>query len=153
MLAAVASGAVLAGGGAVLGGCGGGSGPASLAAQVTQWADTAGLSASLPRLRADLARTATAAPGAPLRTACDVLVTDSLADNDQLPTPDRTLTDALSRAYARAAVAGRACFEGAAGDHALLASAAGARAQAVRQLVVAEARYDAIVSVLPGSGS
>ena len=141
-------------GGAGLGGLGcGGSGGGSLAAQVSAWARDSGFVAALPRLRADLTRTEQASSTPGRRTACDVLVTDTLVANEQLPSPDAGLTAALSRAYASAADAGRSCYSGAAGSQALLTRAAGARARARRQLVVAEARYDAVTSSLPGSGT
>ena len=84
-----------------------------------------------------------------MRTACDVLVTDSLADNEQLPTPDSHLTLDLSRAYGSAADAGRACFEGS-GAGTQEPSADTERVRAVSELVVAEARYDSVISNLPG---
>ena len=139
--------------GAGLLGCGGASGPRSLASQVTAWGRNAGFGSSLARLRADLTRAAGAPLGAPLRTACDVLVTDSLSDNDQLPTPDGPLTTDLSRAYASAAGAGRACFDGASGDQALLTEAGAQRARAGTELVVAEARYDQVTTSLPRATS
>ncbi|HLX88055.1 MAG TPA: hypothetical protein VKR22_06325 [Acidimicrobiales bacterium] len=141
----------MCGGAGLLGfGCGG-STPGSLSAQVTSWARDAGFAASLTRLRADLTRSAQASPGAARRTACDVLVTDSLLANQQLPTPDAELTADLSRAYAGAAGAGRACFSGATGEQTLLTEAERDRSQARTALVVAEARYDAVTSNLPGT--
>lgn len=139
-------------------GCGGPYGNGSPAQQVTEWARSTAFLSTLSRVRADLAHvpsSATSAPSAPaaLRTACDVLVTDSLAANEQLPTPDDALTAALSDAYAKAGAAGHDCFRGAAGDEALLARAAAERAAALAGLVRGEARYDALTSSLPGGGA
>jgi hypothetical protein len=74
---------------------------------------------------------------------CDVLITDALAANEQLPTPDAALTALLARAYATAATSGRACFSGAGP-----ATADGDAQSALRLLVQAEARYDAVTSAL-----
>jgi hypothetical protein len=134
-------------------GCGSPYGGGSPAQQVTAWAKSTGFGASLARLRGDLAHVSSSAPGPSLRTACDVLVTDTLGANQQLPTPDGALTGALADAYAKAGAAGRDCFRGAAGDQALLGRAAAERAEALAALVRAEARFDALTSPLPGSSS
>ena len=139
---------VLLAAGCALAGCGAGGSPAQ---QLARWADGSGFVQTLARLRGDLARVgAPAAPGA-VRTTCDVLVTDSLTANEQLPTPDDRLTALLSSAYTAAAGAGHDCFAGAGGDAALLARAASQRDVARRDLVEAEARYDAVSSPLPRS--
>lgn len=138
-------------------GCGGPYGNGSPAQQVTEWARSTAFLSTLTRVRADLAHVPTSAPvaasPAALRTACDVLVTDSLAANEQLPTPDDALTAALSGAYAKAGAAGHDCFRGAAGDQVLLARAAAERTAALAGLVRGEARYDALTSSLPGAGA
>jgi len=45
-----------------------------------------------------------------LRTECDVLVTDSLSANQNLPAPDAQLTSLLTSAYTSAVDAGQDCF-------------------------------------------
>ena len=140
--------------GVALAGCASpyGSGPPSR--QLATWASSSSFTVSLARLRADLRRIGTPATAgaAATRTACDVLVTDALAANQQLPTPDGPLTTLLSAAYTDAAAAGRDCFHGAGGDSALASRSAGERARALAGLVRAEARFDALTSSLPGSG-
>ena len=140
---------VLLAAGCALAGCGGSAG--SPAQQLTRWADSSGFVQTLARLRGDLARVgAPASPGA-VRTACDVLVTDSLTANEQLPTPDDRLTALLSSAYSSAAGAGHDCYSGAGGDASLLASATRRRDAALRELVKAEARCDAVSATLPAT--
>ena len=122
-----------------------GSAPSSPAQQVQNWGASTGFTGTLRQLRGDLRRvpTVSGAPGGQRRTVCDVLVTDALAANEQLPTPDGTLTTLLGRAYSTAGSSGRACFSGAS------PSMADADAQsALRLLVQAEARYDAVTSSL-----
>lgn len=145
--------------GLVLVGCAGPYGNGSPAQQVTNWARSTSFVSTLARLRSDLAHVPSSASpsssvsSAALRTACDVLVTDSLAANEQLPTPDDALTAALADAYAKAGAAGHDCFRGAAGDPALLARAGAERSAASTGLVRAEARYDALTSRLPAGGA
>jgi hypothetical protein len=143
MTAVVRAALPLVAAGSVLVACG--AGPSSLGAQVQRWADAAGFAGTLRQLRVDLRRVATvSAEGAgERRTVCDVLVTDALSDNEQLPTPDRTLTALLARAYGSAASSGRSCFSGASLDQAQAAART-----ATDELVQAEARYDALTSTL-----
>lgn len=148
-LAAVAG----TGGGLLLSACS--SSGATLPQQVGTWARTTGFSGVLSTLREDLAHVDEIGDhdGASLRTACDVLVTDTLDANQQLPSPDGQLTTLLAGAYAAAANAGHDCFSGAGGDTALLARSASERAHARTGLIEAEARYDAVVSTVPGRTS
>ncbi len=89
---------------------------------------TTGL-AGQPRatLRGDARRIAPSRPGtippacAPTATCSS---TDALSANQNLPSPDRTLTRILSAAYAAASAAGRHCLDGAAGNRRLLARSA-----------------------------
>lgn len=122
------------------------SSPADTAHQVQAWATSTGFSAALRQLRGDLSRLSglAAEGGGTRRTVCDVLVTDALNDNQQLPAPDTTLTSLLSAAYSEAAGAGRDCFTTATG----LSAAQAEGAAAGRQLTRAEARYDALTSDL-----
>lgn len=147
------SAAAVAASGLALLGCGGPYGGGTPAEQVRMWAASTAFGQTLASLRGDLAHIVVPGAAAATRTACDVLVTDSLAANEQLPTPDDALTSALSRAYATAGAAGHDCYRGADGNEALLARARGERTEALAGLVRAEARYDALVSALPGSGS
>jgi hypothetical protein len=140
----------------VLAGCGASVAGTTLAQQVTSWASSTGFPAAARGLRADIAAIQKAPTGLPtkaLRTYCDVLVTDALQANQNLPTPDRTLTDLLSTAYTVAGTAGRDCFSGAGGDSALLARSSTERTRADRDLIKAQARYDFVTSGLSGAPS
>lgn len=130
----------------VLAACG--SGQSSPARQVQSWASSTGFAATLRQLRGDLQRVpmVSAAAAGQRRTVCDVLVTDALAANEQLPSPDDALTALLAHAYSAAASSGHACFAGPS------PAAADDDAQsALRLLVQAEARYDAVTSSLVAS--
>ncbi|MHB8594463.1 MAG: hypothetical protein ACYDB3_09070 [Acidimicrobiales bacterium] len=139
--------------GAVVSSCGGAYGGATVGQQVASWARESNLSSALGAIRADMSRISTmtdAAHAAAMRTDCDVLVTDTLAANEQLPTPDDLLTTLLSMAYASAASAGHDCFSRAGEAGARLARSADERRRATTELIQAEARYDALTSTLPG---
>ena len=139
---------VALGAGLALAGCGGSSG--TPAQQVRSWVASTGWQATLRQLRGDLAKVAAVGPGtaAPARrTLCDVLVTDALSANEELPTPDGRFTALLSSAYTGAARAGHHCY---AGGAALAAAPAEARG-AARALLEADARYDEVTSSLPSS--
>jgi len=140
-------GAVALAGGAALGGCGGS--PTTAAQQARTWASNAGFGSSTSQLDGDLARLSSLATdsAAVRRTDCDVLVTDALNANEQLPTPDGSLTGLLSQAYGAAASAGRDCFAGGA-----RLALTGPQAQRARTaLVEAQARYDSLTSTLGAS--
>lgn len=139
-MAAVLVGAVLAGG------CGASGSPAQ---QVRSWATGAAWPGTMTQLRGDLDRLAgigTEAAGV-RRTVCDVLVTDALDANQQLPAPDAILNSLLAGAYAAAATAGRECFNGGAS----LAAVPGEQQKALRGLVQAQARYDQLITALSSS--
>ena len=126
--------------------CGGAGG--TPAQQARNWVDTTGWTATLGQLQGDLAKVVAMGPatsGPVRRTVCDVLVTDALSANQQLPTPDVRFTGLLSAAYTTAATAGRHCFAGGPGT---AAAPAEARA-AARSLREADARYDELTSSLP----
>ena len=130
----------------VAAGCGGSA--TTLSQQVRTWAQSTGWAATAQQLQGDLRRLAGLnkdSVGA-RRTVCDVLVTDALSANQQLPTPDRAFTALLSAAYSSAADAGRRCY---AGSVAVGATPPGAAAAA--SLVRAQARYDSLTSTLPGA--
>ncbi|MDE3086862.1 MAG: hypothetical protein KGJ77_08865 [Acidobacteriota bacterium] len=133
------------GAGLVLAGCAGRGTPSQ---QVRAWAAASGWDATLRQLQGDLAKVAALGPDSASparRTLCDVLVTDALAANEQLPTPDDRFTRLLSGAYTSAATAGHHCFSG--GDG--LAEAPAEARGAARTLLEADARYDELVSSLP----
>lgn len=134
---------VVALGAGVLGACGPGG---SLAQQVREWATSSGWQASVSELRGDLGRlpAITSESAGVRRTACDVLVTDALNANEQLPTPDQALTSLLSKAYSAAADAGRHCYSGGPEVSAVPAE----QQAAARALVQAQARYDELTSTL-----
>ncbi|HTZ07424.1 MAG TPA: hypothetical protein VMB72_00035 [Acidimicrobiales bacterium] len=137
--------AALAAGALLLGACGSPYPGATLGQQVSSWASTTGFAAGLRTLRADAGRVArleAAHDPAALRTGCDVLVNDALAANQNLPTPDATLTATLTAAYQAAAAGGRDCLAGAGGDGTLLGRARGELAAAAADEVRAQARMD-----------
>ena len=125
----------------------------TLGDQVHSWATTTGLAGSLSTLRADARRVAELeARHEPVavRTDCDVLVNDALNANQNLPSPDATLTKILSDAYASASAGGRLCLLGTMDDQ---ARAAADLATAASGYVKAEARLDALDATGPGSSS
>jgi hypothetical protein len=81
-----------------------------------------------------------------LHTDCDVLVDDALGANQNLPTPDATLSGILSKAYAAAAQAGRRCASARSDDLAALAAAHADLGRAATGYVRAEARIDAVAA-------
>jgi hypothetical protein len=128
----------------------------TLAEQVSNWATSTGFSTQVEVLQADLRRIGPAAPGrspGSLKTDCDVLVTDTLAANQNLPSPDLTLTTLLSDAYTAAGTAGHDCFSGAGGSSPLLARSLTQRTTARRDLIKSLARYDAVTVAVAGGGS
>ena len=135
--------------------CGGAFPGSTVGQQVQSWSRTTGFGASLRTLEADGHRIAPVEaehdPGA-LRTACDVLVTDALSANQNLPTPDARLTDILTAAYAAAAAAGRDCLA-AAGGGSGLARAAAELTLASSGYVKAQARLDDIGGVASGAST
>ncbi len=140
----------------VLAACGSPFPGATLGQQVHSWVSSTGLTGSLSTLRGDARRIDTVEArhdAAGLRTDCDVLVNDALSANQNLPSPDDTLTRILSAAYAAASAAGRHCLNGAAGNRALLTRAADELATAEEGYVKAQARLDALNATAAGSGS
>jgi len=117
--------------------------------QARAWAASTGWAATVRQLQGDLHRLSGLGEDTAgvRRTVCDVLVTDALSANQQLPTPDRALTGFLSDAYTAAADAGRDCFKGSVPVETATARAASAAADLVR----AQARYDSLTSTLPGA--
>ncbi|HEY5025864.1 MAG TPA: hypothetical protein VII76_12875 [Acidimicrobiales bacterium] len=147
-------GAVLVVAAMVLASCGSPFPGHTLGQQVHSWATTTGLAASLGTLRSDARRIAQVEARhdpAGVRTDCDVLVNDALGANQNLPSPDATLTRILSSAYASASVGGRHCLSAAAGNAALLRRSALELATAASGYVKAEARLDALDAIGPRS--
>ncbi len=137
----------------VLSACTGSPSAASIAEQVQSWVRTTGLDASLRTLEADgqRVRVVAANTGAVgLRTVCDVLVTDALSANQNLPSPDASLTSVLTAAYRAAAAAGQGCVHGSGPQHGLPARVDGELAAAQAGYVKAQARVDLVE--LPGGG-
>jgi hypothetical protein len=133
-------------------GCGTTFSGSTVAQQTTSWASSTGLTASTKLLNGDLRRVAAqqSAPPGTLRTACDVLVTDALAANQNLPSPDPTLTSLLAAAYSVAGSAGHDCLTGAGGNAALLARSGRERVTAERDIIKAQARYDRVTTGFGG---
>jgi hypothetical protein len=111
-----------------------------------------------------IARAVAAGDTSGMRAVCDVLVTDALRANQNLPTPDQQLTQVLSHAYSSAVSAGQDCFcaaggrpcrKGATSTQGYLDRSAIERSEAERGLVAAQARVDllSILSSNPNSGS
>ena len=74
-------------------------------------------------------------PPAAIRTVCALLTNDAQTAIGNLPTPDTQLTDDLNTAYEDAAAAGNDCYNGAAGNAALLRRSAAERRQAALPLL------------------
>lgn len=141
--------------GLALAACGSTFSGSTVGQQVSAWAKTTGFAAQVGTIQGDLRRIGDA-PGqgaGSLRTACDVLVTDTLTANQNLPSPDQMLTVSLSAAYTAAATAGRDCFSGAGGSPRLLALSVTARTTARRDLIKALARYDTVTVGVAGGPS
>jgi hypothetical protein len=117
----------------------------TLASQVSQWSTMTQFPSQSSTLQGDIRHIDSLGPHPDpgvLRTLCDVLVTDSLNANQNLPTPDNTLTGLLSDAYSLDGAAGRNCFSGAGGNATLLARSSTGRAAGRREMVKALARID-----------
>lgn len=90
-------------------------------------------------------------PAGVVRTVCAVLAQAAEAANSDLPTPDQTLTSTLSDAYTNALSAGTDCYDGAAGDAALLARSAAERAKSAELLSAAISRIEQITGKVPST--
>ena len=66
-----------------------------------------------------------------LHTVCAVLYQEAQTANDNLPSPDTTVTQTLAHAYRLEYDAGQACYRGAGGNAALLAESAADRSRAI----------------------
>lgn len=133
--------------GLVLAACGSTFSGTTLAQQVTSWSTTSGFSASVGTLQGDIRRIdAARSDPAALSTDCNLLVIDALSANQNLPTPDQTLTNLLSAAYSVAGAAGHDCLSGARDGAADLARSATERTEARRDLIKALARFDSVTT-------
>jgi hypothetical protein len=138
----------------VLAACGSAYSGSTLAQQVTSWAKSTGFSAEVSTVQGDIRLIDSLSAGSPsagsqaaeIKTACAVLVQDTLIANQNLPSPDETLTDLLSTAYSEAGVAGKDCLSGAGHGNALLSRSATERVTARRDLIKALARFDLVTT-------
>ena len=141
---ALAAPATVMGATLMLASCAGGH-PGTLGQQVQSWARATGLTSALHTLEDDARRVrvvAAGADGAGLRTVCDVLVTDALSANQELPSPDAELNSILTAAYRAAVAAGDGCLRGARARRGLSSQVTGDLARAQAQYVKAQARVD-----------
>jgi hypothetical protein len=119
----------------------------TLAQQFGEWSSMTQFPSEAKALQTDFRNFAVLgahpAPGV-LRTSCDVMVTDALNANQNLPTPDSRVTDLLSDAYNLFGESGRNCLSGADGNAVLLARAQGQRVDAAHDLIKALAAIDAL---------
>jgi hypothetical protein len=137
------------GGLALVAACGTTFSGSTLAEQVTNWAKSTMFSSELSTVQGDIRRidaVEATSHTAPLKADCDVLVQDSLIANQNLPSPDLTLTDLLSTAYSVAGEAGHDCLSGAGGATQLLGRSARERDTARHDLIKALARFDAVTT-------
>ncbi len=135
--------------GFLLAACGSSFSGTTLSQQVTSWAKTTSFSAEVSTVQGDIGRIDVVVgrdEAAALKTDCDVLVTDALIANQNLPTPDATLTTLLSNAYSVAGEAGHDCFSGAGGGTRLLARSTTERMTARRDVIKALARFDVVTT-------
>jgi hypothetical protein len=134
--------------GLALAACGSSFSGTTLAEQVTNWGTSTSptLSASVSAIQGDIGRIDAVRSHAltPSPADCDLLVTDALNANNNLPSPDLTLTDLLSKAYTDAGDAGHDCISGATSRQ--LRRSATERAETRRDLIKALARFDAVTS-------
>ncbi len=88
----------------------------TMAHRVSAWAKAAGVSATDATIADDIARISRARHSrdlSGLKTECAVLGTDVQMANDELPAPDTTLTEDLSRAYTAYGDSSADCYSGA----------------------------------------
>lgn len=161
------AGLVVLSGALLLAACGSPYAGSTLGQQVKNWATTSPdpkFADAVSTLQSDLHNEAQAqktGDEALLRTTCDVIVTDALLANQNLPTPDTQLTNLLSSAYGSAVSAGQDCYcaagghpcrRGASSAAAFLARAARESSASERALIESQARVDQ-VSLSAGPGA
>jgi hypothetical protein len=138
----------------LLAACGSTYAGSTLAQQVSSWAKSTGFSADVSTVQGDIRLVDSLSAGSQsagsqakaIKTACAVLVQDTLTANGYLPTPDQTLTDLLSTAYSKAGAAGHDCYSGAGHENDLLSRSAAERVTARRDLIKALARFDLVTT-------
>ncbi len=116
----------------------GGIGNGTPTERVTAWVKGSNLGSSIGTVEGDLSLMGIAlgrhkSPGV-LHTVCGVLTTDAQSANTELPSPDSTLTDLLSSAYALAYDAGSDCYASGGTDVGLVRKATRERIQAEARL-------------------
>jgi hypothetical protein len=142
--------AVLVLGGVVLGGCAEGG---SADQQVTSWINDQGGGSSIGNVEVDVRNVDLAiqqhnSPAA-IREVCDLLSNDAQTGVGNLPSPDQELTEDLNNAFVKATAAGDDCYDGAAGNAALLARSTAERAQVATLFAIAVQRIEAITGKPP----
>ncbi len=136
-----------------LGGCAGQEQSGTPAQQVTTWMNDGSGGSGIGTVEVDSKNVALAlaqhnAPTA-IKEVCDLLSNDAQTAIGNLPTPDEQLTLALNTAYEEATAAGDDCFNGANGNHQLLARSAAERAKLVTLLAVAVQRAEDVTGQTP----
>ena len=86
---------------------------------------------------------------AAIRQVCALLSNEAQTAIGNLPAPDDQLTTALNNAYVDATAAGGDCYNGASGDHRLLARSAAERATLAGLLAVAVRRVESVTGHTP----
>lgn len=103
--------------------------------QMASWVSATDLGSDVGTVIGDAARVTTVldqhrGTGA-IHTACGVLVTDAESGNGELPSPDTTLTNELSRGYTLEYDAGNDCYDAGTTNQKLLARFVSERTQAL----------------------
>jgi hypothetical protein len=127
----------------------------TLGQQVQSWARATGFSAAIGTLRTDAERVLVVSARGDtggLRTVCDVLVTDALRANQNLPAPDSRLSAILTGAYRSAAAAGNGCLHSAGEQHGLPLVVTDELVAARSGYTKAQARLD-LLELSTGGGS
>jgi len=143
----------------LLAACGSTYSGSTLAQQVMSWAKSTGFSADVSTVQGDIRLVDSLSSGSQsagsqsagsqakaIKTACAVLVQDTLTANGYLPTPDQTLTNLLSTAYSKAGAAGHDCYSGAGHENDPLSRSATERVTARHDLIKALARFDLVTT-------
>lgn len=118
------------------------------AQQLSSWVESAGLGQTIGTLEADNRHVADVISGhkgtSAVHTVCAVLANDAQTANDQLPTPDTAVSQALARAYTFEYDAGEACYHAGASNGPLLTQSARYRAEAASEISSALGRIRAV---------
>ncbi len=141
----------------LLAGCAGQEQSGTPAHRVATWVSGSGAGASIGTVEADIRNVDLVLerhdPAGAVRSVCALLASDAANANGNLPTPDQTLSDELSKAYGTAYDAGNDCYDGAGGGAAAgrLTTSATLRTRAVAQLALAIARIAAVTGKVPST--